>query len=95
MAIFDGFLKPLAAKNCIKDIDDIKEWIEEDVSKIGLDGRQIRNIMTSALGMARAEGKTKLEKKDLKKIMNNVKDFKDDFLVQFEKYKNSQEGMIA
>ena len=95
MAIFEGFLKPLVKKNRVKNFDDIKEWIGEDVCKIGLDGRQIRNIVTSALGLARAGGKDKLDKKDLKKILNKVKEYKDDFIIQFEKYKNSQEGMIG
>ena len=95
MAIFEGFLKPLAEKQRVKDMDDIRDWIKEDVCKIGLDGRQIRNIVTSALGMARAQGKRKLDKKDLKKILNNVRDYKDDFVRQFEKYKNSQEGMVG
>lgn len=95
MSIFEGFLKPLEEKNSVKDIADIREWIEEDVYKAGLDGRQIRNIVTSALGLARAERRTKLEKKDLKKVWNNVREFKTDFMVQFEKYKNSQEGMVG
>ncbi len=95
MAIFEGFLKPLAEKGRVKDMDDIRDWIKEDVYKIGLDGRQIRNIVTSALGIARAKGKTKLDKKDLKQILNNVRDYKDDFVRQFEKYKNSQDGMIS
>ena len=94
-AIFGGFLKPLAEKGRVKDMDEIKEWIKEDVCKLGLDGRQIRNIVTSALGIARAKGKTKLDKKDLKQILNNVRDYKDDFVRQFEKYKNSQDGMIS
>ena len=95
MDIFEGFLKPLVERNRVKDIDSIREWIEEDVCKVGLDGRQIRNILTSALGLARAERRGKLEKYDLKKILNNVRDYKDDFLVQFERYKNSQEGMVG
>ena len=94
MAIFEGFLKPLYEKDRIKDYDDIRDWIKEDVCKIGLDGRQIRNIVTSALGLARAERKSHLDKKDLKRVLNNVKDYKDDFIKQFERYKNSQEGMI-
>lgn len=95
VAIFEGFLKPLAEKSRVKDMDDIRDWIKEDVCKIGLDGRQIRNIVTSALGIARAKGKRKLDKKDLKQILNNVRDYKDDFVRQFEKYKNSQDGMIS
>ena len=92
MAIFMGFLNPLIKRNRVHNIDEIREWIEDDVYKVGLDGRQIRNILTSALGLARAERKTKLEKKDLKKILDNVKDYKQDTLVQFEKYRNSQES---
>ena len=95
IAIFEGFLEPLKRKNLIHKIDDVEEWIRDDVCKVGLDGRQIRNIITSALGMARGEGKTKLEKIHLKKILNNVRDYKNDFMVQFEKYKNSQEGMVG
>ena len=93
--IFEGFLEPLVAKDHVKNVDDIREWIDEDVCKIGLDGRQIRNILTSALGLARAEGKRKLDKRDLKTILNNVKDYKDDFWKQFEKYKNTQDGMVG
>ena len=92
IAIFMGFLNPLIKRNRVHNIDEIREWIEDDVYKVGLDGRQIRNILTSALGLARAERKTKLEKKDLKKILDNVKDYKQDTLVQFEKYRNSQES---
>ena len=95
MAIFEGFLKPLDKKDRIKDYDDIRDWIKEDVCKIGLDGRQIRNIVTSALGLARAEHKKQLDKKDLKRVLNNVKDYKDDFMKQFERYKNSQDGMVG
>ena len=95
VAIFEGFLKPLDEKGRVKDMYDIRDWIKEDVCKVGLDGRQIRNIVTSALGIARAKGKKRLDKKDLKQILNNVRDYKDDFVRQFEKYKNSQDGMIS
>ncbi|PQE03101.1 P-loop containing nucleoside triphosphate hydrolase protein [Rutstroemia sp. NJR-2017a BVV2] len=95
LAIFNGFLNPLAEKNLIKGYDDVTEWLEEDVWKMGLDGRQIRNIVTSALGLARAEKRTKLEKKDLKQVLSNVKDFKDEFIRQFENYKTSQRGMVG
>lgn len=86
MAIFEGFLKPLVEKGRVKDFDDIIEWIKGDICRVGLDGRQIRNILTSALGLARAERKSKLEIRDLKEILNNVRDYKDDFLVQFEEF---------
>ncbi|KIW29325.1 hypothetical protein, variant [Cladophialophora immunda] len=92
MGIFGGFLGPLAKKGLVKDWDDIKEWLLEDVVKMGFDGRQIRNIVTSALGLARAQGKSRLEKTHIKLVLNNVKDFKDEFIKQFEKYKTEQAG---
>ena len=95
MAIFEGFLKPLAERGLVKDMDNIREWLLEDVVKMGLDGRQIRNIITSALGLARAQGKTRLERNDIKMMLNNVKDFKDEFIKQYEKYKSEQQGMIG
>lgn len=91
MDIFMGFLNPLIKRDRVHDIDEIKEWIEDDVYEVGLDGRQIRNILTSALGLARAGRKTKLEKKDLKMILDNLRAYKRDTVVQFEKYRNSQE----
>lgn len=89
-SIFEGFLKPLAERGLVKDIQGITEWLEEDVIKKGLDGRQIRNIVTSALAIARAQGKDRLERNHIKLMLNNVKDFKDEFIRQFEQYKTTQ-----
>ena len=94
MAIFEGFLNPLAERGLVKDMGNIKEWLQEDVVKMDLDGRQIRNIVTSALGLARAQKKSQLEKIDIKTVLTNVKTFKDEFIKQYEKYKTEQQGMI-
>lgn len=95
MAIFEGFLNPLDRRGLIKDMEKIRRWLEEDVVKMGLDGRQIRNVVTSALGLARSQKKSRLDKSDLKVMLNNVKDFKDEFIAQFENYKSRQKGMIG
>ncbi|KAF7868342.1 hypothetical protein EAF04_004874 [Stromatinia cepivora] len=94
-AIFNGFLKPLSEKGLIKDMSGILQWLEEDVcrSDVGLGGRQIRNIVTTAVGLARAAGNGQLEKKDLKKMLGNVKSFKAEFIRAFEKYKTSQKDL--
>ncbi|KAJ5902309.1 P-loop containing nucleoside triphosphate hydrolase protein [Penicillium taxi] len=98
-AIFKGFLQPLADKNLVDDLDDILDWLKEDVYNSGFDGRQIRNIVTTALGSARAEfergqGRGKLSKKHLKPIVQNTRLFKLDFNVQYDRYIRSQESMI-
>ncbi|KAL9105307.1 MAG: hypothetical protein Q9227_009502 [Pyrenula ochraceoflavens] len=92
--IFDNFLGPLRDHGLVRNMGEIEEWLKDDVVNIGLDGRQIRNIVTSALGLARAQGESKLDRKHLKSVLNNVKDFKLEFIRQYEKYKNSQQGSI-
>lgn len=95
MAIFRGFLDPLADKDLIDDMPRLVKWLEDDVCRIGIDGRQIRNIITSALGLARNSNNSKLSKKDIQQVLNNVKEFNEDFVRQFEKYKIDQDGMIG
>src|SRR3954463_6021947 len=97
LAIFHGFLKSLRNKGLIADMEEIDLWLKEDIIRLRLDGRQIRNIVTSAVGLARAEAKAKgtsakLTKKHLKAMVTNVKDFKDEFIKAFERYKTSQRG---
>ncbi|KAI9370165.1 P-loop containing nucleoside triphosphate hydrolase protein [Aspergillus egyptiacus] len=97
--IFEGFLDPLDNKNLIEDYEGVKEWLAEDVYGIGFDGRQIRNIVSIGLGLARADRKNnrttgKLTKRHLKRAVHNADAFKKDFLVQMDRYINSQEKMI-
>ncbi|KAI0965835.1 hypothetical protein F4678DRAFT_451394 [Xylaria arbuscula] len=97
--IFKGFLDPLEKKNLIDDYDDILTWLKEDVYPEGLDGRQIRNTVTTALDLANADsrynkGNNKLRKKHIKSAFNNVKNFKRDFETQMQRYKDSQNKMI-
>ncbi|KAK6845670.1 AAA family ATPase [Apiospora arundinis] len=93
--IFKGFLDRLNRDDLIDDYRQINEWLEEAVFQEEFDGRQIRNIVTMALGLARADkefggGKGKLSKNHMKKAFNNVKRFKTDFQTQMERYKESQ-----
>ncbi|KAK2058630.1 P-loop containing nucleoside triphosphate hydrolase protein [Colletotrichum caudatum] len=97
-AIFTGFLDELDEKGLIDKYEDIKEWLEEVVYKEGFDGRQIRNIVTTALGLARAESdrgqSNKLKKAHIKRAFANVSTFKRDFNTQMQRYIDSQEKMI-
>ena len=93
-AIFDGFLEPLARKGCVQNLDEIREWIKDSVCDKDLDGRQIRNVVTSALGLARAAGRSKLKKSDLRTVQDNVHEFKKDLSREYEKYRNSQETRL-
>ncbi len=94
MAIFKGFLDPMANRDLVEDWEGIQTWLSDDVCGEGLDGRQIRNIVTSALGLARAEKRQRLTQQHIKKVLTNTKKFKGDFWSQYEKYKNEQMGMV-
>ncbi|KAK5988087.1 hypothetical protein PT974_12226 [Cladobotryum mycophilum] len=97
--IFKGFLQPLDEKRLIDGYRDILDWLKEEVYSIGFDDRQIRNIVTMALGSARAEkkykqGDGKLTKKHLKSVVSNVGSFKRDFMVQYGRYIGGHEKLI-
>ncbi|KAI8159338.1 hypothetical protein K4K49_002112 [Colletotrichum sp. SAR 10_70] len=97
-AIFTGFLDELDKKGLVHEYDEIKDWLDEDVYKEDLDGRQIRNIITTALGLARAGSgrgqSNKLQKAHMKTAFSNVSAFKRDFNTQMEQYKEGQQKMI-
>ena len=77
LTIFRQFLEQLQGQILVNNLSGILEWLEEDAWSIDFDGRQIRNIMSSALGLARADGRTQLEKKDIKMVAGIVKDFRE------------------
>ncbi|KAJ5885543.1 hypothetical protein N7495_010053 [Penicillium taxi] len=92
MSIFKNFLTPLEDKGMIQSQSDILDWLEGDIHRMKFDGRQIRNVVTSACSLARAQGKTRLEKQHLLAVVDNVKDFKNEFVRQYEGYKLMQKG---
>ncbi|RBQ72534.1 hypothetical protein FVER14953_20587 [Fusarium verticillioides] len=84
-AIFDSFLKDLDERNLIEGYADIKDWLDDSLYKEKLDGRQIRNMVTTALGLAPAESRSgggqKLNKRG-------------DFNTQMQRYIDGQEKKI-
>jgi ATP-dependent Clp protease ATP-binding subunit ClpA len=98
-AIFYGFLDKLENQGLIQNYDEIKDWLEEQVYREKLDGRQIRNIVTTALGLARAGAKFRQEEarltvKHMKRAFENTRNFKIYFNTQMERYKDGQLKMI-
>lgn len=91
--IFSQFLDQLDNKNQVDNLKSIQTWVTSDIvkRKAGFDGRQIRNIVSCAMNLARAENK-KLEKDHLMKVVDIVRDFKTEFKMQFDRYIRAQEG---
>lgn len=90
--IFKNFLDPLKERDLVQDSAAIEEWLETDVLRFKLDGRQIRNVMMSALSLARARRARKLELRHLKEVVLNMDDFKQEFVKQYERYLSLQKG---
>ncbi|KAF4462794.1 AAA family ATPase [Fusarium albosuccineum] len=97
-AIFCSFLDDLDKQGLIEDYEQIKDWLDDVVYKEQFDGRQIRNMVTTALGLARAEahsgGRRQLNKNHMKRAFSNMSAFKRDFNRQMQRYIDGQEKMI-
>ena len=94
LKIFQLFLEQLKPDR-IGDKDKIYEYIREYGSDYNLNGRQIRNIVSSALSLARSQanetgGDDRLTEKHLKKVLNVTKDFQEqlDFITKDQRANN-------
>jgi len=92
-SIFAQFLGQLDREKQVNDMGEIMRWVRSEVirRKYGFDGRQIRNVVSCAMTLARARGK-KLEKDDVVEVVDYVRDFKTEFKLQFDRYLISQAG---
>lgn len=105
--IFETFLSQVHEKGHVENWDRVRKWVEKDATSTAskFNGRQIRNIVSSAMGLARA-GDRRLRYDDLRmrstvrpgtgidvtaeQIANMTKDFKQDTQVQEALYRQSQ-----
>jgi len=87
------FLKQLNEKKQVKNLNDIEKWVQSDNirRKAGFDGRQIRNIVSCAFNLARAENRP-LQKDDLLAVAGYVREFKTEFKSQFDRFIRAQGG---
>ncbi|KAI9845158.1 MAG: hypothetical protein M1837_005043 [Sclerophora amabilis] len=89
--IFYTFLNQARDKGNVEGWDKICKWVERTAtsSAYKFNGRQIRNVVTSAMGLARA-GERKLRDEDLAEIAIMTRDFKQETSVQEAVYRASQ-----
>ncbi|KAI1204853.1 uncharacterized protein F4807DRAFT_314289 [Annulohypoxylon truncatum] len=89
--IFMEFLNQLKVKDLIDPTkwDSIQTWVEEEGRSKAFNGRQIRNIVSTAMGLAHADGR-KLERKYLSLVAMNTSAFKDALAAQEAVYRNNQ-----
>ena len=71
-AIFKNFIKDAEFEDGQKHV--VEKWFEEDISEEKLNGRQIRNLVTSAQTIAKSENKM-LNLKSFKTVFKVTQDF--------------------
>ncbi|RYP45785.1 hypothetical protein DL768_007904 [Monosporascus sp. mg162] len=90
-SIFMEFLTQLKQKELIDPTkwESITSWVEEEGRNKVFNGRQIRNIVSTAMGLAHAEHR-KLERKDLSLVAMNTSAFKTALAAQEAVFRNNQ-----
>jgi hypothetical protein len=86
--IYRNFLKQLDDEGLIEDWDEVQEWVDEESVRYKFNGRQIRNVVSSAMSIARSKGEL-LNRKFLNQIAIKTQDFMDDTKEQMIAYKTT------
>lgn len=89
--IFMSFIRMLDDQGMVNrnDLDDIESFVTTDLPRKKFDGRQLRNIVTCAVGYAKSMGREKLNMRDIKLISAWCEDFKQDLAGQMKTYQDS------
>ncbi len=95
-SIFNNFLDQLEPHS-IRDTKRIKEFIKEWGSEYKLNGRQIRNVVSAALSVARSlakegDGDSRLTEDHLKQVLRVTKDFQEQLEDITREQRNSNEA---
>ncbi|KAI4671512.1 uncharacterized protein J4E78_000008 [Alternaria triticimaculans] len=95
IAIFESFLVQLQGKKLVHNFDDLMRWVEKDSRKLGFNGRQIRNVVSTAMGIALVDKENggKLKREHLMRVAEQTKQFKTDLIAEEEMYKRLQKGI--
>jgi len=86
-SIFTSFLDQLANKNHVDNYPDIKDWVSDEAGRLDFNGRQIRNVVSTALGIALAENR-KMCRRDLSIIARQTDSFKRELAAQEAIYRD-------
>lgn len=90
--IFMQFLDQYNKKHLVEEYPAIVKFAKNDLHKKGFDGRQLRNLVTSAMGCAQARPNGKMKMDDITVIMSNMESFKGDLDYQMRRHQELQSG---
>lgn len=89
LRIFRGFVEQYRAAGMVEaSEDDIECYVIDDLQRKHFDGRQLRNIVSSAMGYARAKDNSKLGLRHIKRVVNQVEDFQRELAGKMREYQN-------
>jgi hypothetical protein len=68
------------------------QWVKKDGKKYNFNGRQIRNVVSTAMNIALVdkEGSGKLKREHLVRVATKTKEFKQDLKAEENSFKKSQ-----
>ena len=89
--IFLEFVCQYHKKGVVNGIKKLEDYAERNLYRKKFDGRQIRNIVTCAMGYARARGE-KMTLSHIEHVVSYVEDFKHDLAGQMMKWQEMQKG---
>ncbi|XXG94193.1 hypothetical protein Hte_000446 [Hypoxylon texense] len=89
--IFMQFLDQYNKRGLVEQYPAIAKFARNDLHKKGFDGRQLRNLVASAMGLAQARPNGKMRMDDINIVMGNIESFKGDLAYQMRRY----QGKIA
>ena len=90
--IFLGFLEQYRGNGMIRDYDAIMKYVDRELLRKKFDGRQLRNIVSSAMGYARGRGENKMTVDDITHVVHNVEEFGKDVAGQRKTWQDIQRG---
>ena len=85
-------MEQLEEKKLVHKPDDLEQWVRKEGKKLPLNGRQIRNVVSTALGLALTDTSgqpAKLRPEHLKHVAEQTKNFKQDLSDQEAIYKST------
>jgi len=88
-AIFEEFLGQLRKIDLVNNWDDIMNWVHDEGREKTFNGRQIRNIVSTAMSLAHSENVT-LGRQHLSQVSRNTQTFNDALAEQDAIYRNAQ-----
>lgn len=89
--IFNEFIKQLKDKQLVgsAEYDSCVRWVKDEGCRKTLNGRQIRNIVSTAMGVAHADNRS-LIVDDLRNVAQNTEEFKKALADQEAIFRNEQ-----